>query len=332
MTPCAVMLGCAKPQGNANAENALGRQVTATEKTYSDIYARAERNGGLFASTDKPSVASQSLADVSHEAENAIPDTSALISEIYLTVKDITSYAPGFNAGTLTTYVIDIFTYTQIAQAITAEEKNLSLTQTYSVDYEVNEELLSKLSYGLWTTKIPEEMSFAGFDEQTNKVNILFKARSPKDKQSNVNRFEKVNSEMYYLSDNDFGYAQFTYRYDTDGTHLETGFDFFSMKDKAMLCINADASGRIVNMAYNGLYTPVYGANSERLKPLFDNLEDAFNQRTQFLEQQNLALASEAGIADIKTEVKNGNTVYIKEKSEKSFEASFDYSVLAKMK
>lgn len=341
LVPCVCFTACADkgnstttPPAGTNAAARLDSQITATSNTYTNIYGRAERKGGLFATSSQKSAvtAKYALADdtVPPEPIN-VTDTSALIEQLYETVKDGKTY--NFqNKSALETYVIDVFAYTQIAQAIVKDEGKQALTKIYSVDYEVTSELYSKMTTGFWSTKIPEEMSFAGFDENSNKVNILFKAREPKNKENGVNLFEKVNSEMYYLSDDDFGYAQFTYRYDTSGNPAGVGFDYFSMKDKAMLEINTNPDGSINSTFLNGVTVNLTLDKRETVKTYFNTLKDAFNARTDEFEQQNLALAVEAGIEGIETETENEKKVYVKANAGTPYHVSFDYSVLEKMK
>lgn len=355
MTPCICLFACTGngdngdngDKGNSGTNQPatvkpeavakLNAQVTGTEDTYTNIYGRAERNGGLFAvsaereaSVAKYALTSKAVADAEEETENTF-DTTALIEQLYLAVKDGKNY--NFqNKAALETYVIDVFAYTQIAQAIVSNEENKALTKTYAVDYEVNEEVYENLTSGLWSTKVPEEISFAGYDEASHKVNIQFSARTPKDKENNVNNFEKVNSEMYYLSDSDFGYAQFTYRYDSDGTFAGMGFDYFSMKEKVMLEINMYSSGKIANIWINGSYALPSTQQKTVIEGYLGNLEKTFTARTAALEQQNLALGVAAGIEGIETKEVNGQTVYVKAKTETPHHVSFDYEILKAMK
>lgn len=349
LTPCICLFACTPADNNNenNSENSnkaavtkLDSQVTGAKDTYTNIYNRAERNGGLFSTSPQKSasVARYMLADADESDEPAstpdeptvkLPDTTELVSQLYETVKEGNNYNFPIKSA-LDTYVIDVFAYTQVAQEIINSEEKTALTKTYSVDYDINAKIYENLTTGFWSTKIPEKMSFAGFDEKSHKVNILFDAREPKNKENNVNSFEKVNSEMYYISNDDFGYAQFTYRYDSQGNHIGTGFDYFSMKDKAMLEINL-VYGEISNVFYNGMIIYLNQSKRQTVKTSFEKIENAFTERTYALEQQNLALAKEAGIEGIETKTQDGKTVYVKNEDNNTYKVTFDYSVLKKM-
>ena len=347
LVPCLCLFACSDKNGGNNNENGnaeaaqkLESQIKAADNTYKGIYNRAERCGGLFAESTQKSAVKFAYAEEGDDVAVSTTDTSALIEKLYKTVQE-GNKTPFPNPYALETYAIDLFAYTQISQAIVKTKGKLALTEIYKVDYEVNSEVYENLTTGFWSTKIPEEMNFAGFDENSKKINITFKARTPSDKENNFDKFEKVNSEMYYISDNDFGYAQFTYRYDNSGNLRETGFDFFSMKDKSMLEINMSPNQVINNVSYNGMpaFTgmsaeTILNKKSDIIK-YFYQLESIFTERTYVLEQQNLALAVEAGVDGIESvndDSTDGKTKYVKKISEDAFFADFDYEILEKMK
>lgn len=357
----ALVLTCAcqpnAPTDNSAAAKALlADQVTETEQTYNNLYERSARNGGLFNTTQETASVLKAistngkiyaLAEELEPNENSpeegsdsdknileeptIPDTSIIISQIVDIVKDIAIFDYA-RPKLLETYVLDVFAYTQIASAIVDTYNEEAFTHVFNVDYDYNDYFIDnfRTSDG-WVSKIPEEMSIEGFDKTTSKVNINFKARDAKDNHDETKPFERVNSEMYYNSDDDFGYAQITTRYDNLGNYYESGFNYFSMKDRMMIEICFNANGVIkYATSFDGMHqeSKISAENRILLQNYFKDLEEIFAARTNAFVQYNLALAEEAEITEVE---KESETVYKKNIAENAVKVEFDYDVLATM-
>lgn len=341
IVPCFGLYACTSvpPEtngGKSTAATKLEAQVTGVNNTYTNLYNRAINNGGLFtfAQSSAVAAASDKLVLPFNEQTPAAQstDTTQIIKSIISTLQsDVSISMPSSVA--IKSYVLDVFAYTQIASTIVSEEKEGALTQIYSVDYDYDDDFKKNMTNnGFWYPKIPEEISFAGYDEATSKVNIVFKSRTASDRALDRPLFEEVNSEMYYISEDNFGYAQITTRYDIYGNHTETGFDYCNMKDRHMIGMNFDTSGTLTSVyTYNNNEANVLGSisaeNRTALSEYMTALQGTFDARTAAWEGQNLAWAEEAQIGA----VQKVDDVYSKGKAEEAYKVTFDYELLAKM-
>lgn len=349
LASCTALCACGAGQSGDNDAGLTGleMQVKGVKDTYTNIYGRAERNGGLFgvsesvvSTVNKKSgsliaYAEESDNDTAAEGEVAadetdkteISDTSSIISQMVAVAGKQSSLGMP-SVQEVKTYVLDVFAYTQIASHIATQKQREAITQIYSVDYAIDEDFQEKMQASengwVWRPNIPEVMEIVGYDSLTSKVNIVFEARKPSYKESGIELFERVNSEMYYRSDDDFGYAQITTRYDINGDHTQTGFNYFSMKDRILFEANFSASGSFQNL--QGMSSIGAAARLE-MEELMSQLIEAFESRTETLTQLNLKQAEEEGVGGI---VKEGE-VYVKQENAEKYDVTFNYEILAKM-
>lgn len=304
VAPCVAFCACggdAPSDGSGGGDaKELTAQVQGTKDTYGNIYARAERNGGLFAEKSvAASATSDRFAAYADEPSEEELNTDDVIAALLASVREADRFAGLPSRTAAETYVLDVFAYTQIASSIVTAEGESAFTKIYDVDYTMDDEFDTKMRTSTgWVSNIPEEMSLAGYDEQSGKVNILFKARSVADKKVGREVFESVNSEMYYRSDDDFGYAQITSRYNSAGDLNEIGFNYFSMKDREMLELNFDANGNFTRGFGAASQIFLSAAKREEVKDYMTVLTAAFGTRTAALEQRNLACAAEAELIE----------------------------------